>query len=190
MDSAEIQMLKSIDAYLAKNEDMLALPLTKVNKATAQVVENNAKSVKRITEKILRSADRETVKNDDVLNGITTGILGAVDAWLSDTHSLLSLLAAKSGLTEVGAPLETALDESVTRGKDLEYMGTLVLAVKEAVPWLDRMAVALEKIADCLCPQSSPIAPAEMGDQSELVGEAVDSDQVEPRIIAYMMEDD
>lgn len=140
-------MLESIDRLLAENENSLAVPMTRVNQAVAEVVDINAKAVKRLAEKILRAADRESVSIDNHLDRVYTGLLGGVDTWLQESQFLLQQLSVKGGLSEIGSPLETALEIAATQSPGLEYMGTLVLAVKEAVPWLDRIAVALEKIA-------------------------------------------
>jgi hypothetical protein len=152
MLTAEETILQSIDEILSETENSLAVPMTAINQAVSHVVDNNAKTIKRLTERILRAADKEVVGIDDKLDAVYTGLLGGIDAWLGDTHFLLQQLSTKGGLAEIGAPLESALLKEVTDAPKLEYGATLVLAVKEAVPWLDRMTVALERIADGMSP--------------------------------------
>jgi hypothetical protein len=164
--SAQDAVLESIDALLAQNEHALTIPLTKINEAVAKVVTNNAKVVEKFTTKILRAADKQLVANEDRLHGAQMTILNGIDAWLSDQHLLLSQLASKGGLMELGEPLAAALTKEATEGKQLTYEGTLVLKVAEAVPWLERIAIAIEKIAASFDAQSVPSPSSNLGDSA------------------------
>lgn len=68
-------------------------------------------------------------------------------------------------MTAIGEPLANALTKELTEGGQLEYQGTLVLAVKEAVPWLNRIAVALESIAASLRPGKAVMEERAAADQ-------------------------
>lgn len=155
VQSAEEQVLSSIDELLAQNDADLSVPMTKLNEAVNDVVQNQGKAIKRITDKILKAASRELVTTDNHIDQVLTGLLGGIDTWATDTHLLLQQLATKGGLTAIGEPLANALTAELTEGGKIEYMGTLVLAVKEAVPWLERIAVSLESIAKSLRPDKA-----------------------------------
>jgi hypothetical protein len=169
--SAQDQVLASIDQLLAENENALTVPLTKINQALNAVIESNGKAVSKFTTKIVRAMDRQIVANDDRLNAVQTTILQGIDSWLSDQEYLLQQLASKGGLTELGEPLAAALTKESTEGRQLTYEGTLVLKVAEAVPWLERIAIALERIADYFDESPSIAAPAGPGDPAALVEE-------------------
>jgi hypothetical protein len=173
MATAEQQILDSLDQLLAESEDSLDVPASTLNQAVSDVVTEQAKSLKRLTEKILRSADREAVKADDALNAINTGLLGGIDAWMNENHYLLSQMAAKGGLQAIGAPLETALETATTAAPQLEYLGTLVLAVKEAIPYFEQLIEVLREIRDRM-----PNTPV------RVPGEPSDDDQGEPELKA------
>ena len=59
--TAEEQMLDAIDAMLAGNESALSIPYSALNQAISDVVVQNGKAIKRITEKVLREADKALV---------------------------------------------------------------------------------------------------------------------------------
>lgn len=82
--------------------------MNKVNQAVETIVTNQGKAVKRITDKILKAITREVVTNDNHLDKVLTGLLGTIDTWATDTHLLLSQLATKGGLTQIGEPLANA----------------------------------------------------------------------------------
>lgn len=176
--SAQDAVLASIDQLLAQNEDQLTVPLTKINQAVAQIVEANGKAIAKFTTKILRAADKQLVANDNVLNAVQTTLLQGIDAWLSDQQFLLQQLASKAGLQELGEPLAAALTKEATEGKQLTYEGTLVLKVAEAVPWLERIATACERIATAIEATFPLDLPAVRGDPT--AGDGGDSSGEEP----------
>lgn len=169
--SAGDDVLAAIDAILASNENALTVPLTKISQAVAQIVEANGKAVSKFTTKILRDADKRIVANDNHLDGVTTTILQGIDSWLGDTEYLLQQLTSKSGLTELGEPVAAALTKEATEGRQLTYEGTLVLKVAEAVPWLERIACACERIARALEGTSPVTLPSNLGDSAAEAGE-------------------
>lgn len=147
MQSAEKQFLQSLEEMLCTNEDKVIIPYSKVNQAIADFVVKNAKVVTKLQDKVIRQLNKQLVLRDNSLNGVYTGILRGLDVWQADARFALDQLAAKGGLSQPGQTLEQALLNEVGQAPQLAFGATLVLAVKEAVPWLDRIAIALEKIA-------------------------------------------
>lgn len=172
VQTAEREVLESIDGALGLAEENLSVPMSKINEAVSAVVTSNAKAIKRLTEKILKAADKNSVAASNQLDAVYSNLLGGIDSWLGNARFLLTQLAAKGGLAEIGQPLETALEQSATNAAGIEYMGTLVLAVKEAIPWFDRIALALERIADKI----NPLELDSVNGKQELV-------EVSPKII-------
>jgi hypothetical protein len=145
--SYEQQLLSDIDALLGTAGEQLVIPYSKINQVIVDTVGNNSKVVTRMVEKIIRGIDRHTVKAADRLDAVQTTVLAGLDAYLQNAHSLLQQLAVKGDVLRPGDPVTAALLEAVTEAPGVTYAGTLVLAVKEAVPWLERITVALETIA-------------------------------------------
>lgn len=154
MKSAEQVVLESIDQLLAAQDNDLIIPYSKVNKEITDVVQRNAKIVTRMVDKVLREADRHITAVGDALDSVQTRVLQGLDSYAWDQEYLLSHLAAKSGMIQPGDALETALLQQTADAPQLAYAGTLVLAVHEAVPWLERIATALEVMATWI-PQES-----------------------------------
>ncbi len=159
---ASAEVLAAIDAYMAQTENAIAIPYSALNQAISDYVGENGKAIKRITERILREADKHWVQTDNKLNALTTGLLGGIDSYLGETEFMLRDVANRAGLIEPGDPLTQALLTEQAKTPQLEYGATLVLAVKEAVPWLDRIATALERIADKMGPLEAPEVETEL----------------------------
>lgn len=152
IQSAAETVLESIEVLLAGQDDRLVMPLTTLNKATADLVGKNAKIVTRMQEKILRDAARNLTHHDNALDAVSTRVLAGLDNWQYDAQFLLTQLAAKGGFTKIGEPLEAALEAEVLKAPELAYVGTLVLAVKEAVPYFVQLIEVLREIRDRMPP--------------------------------------
>lgn len=152
--SAEQQVLESIDELLCGQDDALVLPMNSLNQGVAKVFENHAKIITKMQDRLLRAADKEAVRNIDKIDGVFTRLLQGLDGWQFDAHFLLTQLAAKGGMAKVGDPLEAALIKEITEAPQLAYAGTLVLAVKEAVPYLDQLIEVLREIRDRMPPKA------------------------------------
>lgn len=139
---------------------------TQLGQEAANLVLTAAKPIKRLQDKLLKEAAKHVVTLDNQVDFITTRLLTGTNTWLQEAEFLLQNIAVKGGMIEPGDPLIAALAEEVASEPQLEYMGTLVLAVKEAVPWLDRIAHALERIADSVNP-SPTLRTTKEADQEE-----------------------
>lgn len=148
--TTEQELLDSIDFLQGANNDALMIPLSTVNQAVVDVVDKNSALIGKLQGKILRKLDHATTKNLDALDGVYTRLLAGLDAYQYDAHYLLQQLAVKGGITQAGQPLETALLEQVTRAPELAYGATLVLAVKEAIPFFEQLIQVLREIRDKL----------------------------------------
>lgn len=148
MQSAEQQVLSSIDELLSSQENSLVIPYSALNAAVADIVSKNTKVISKLIDKIVRHADREQTVLGDALDAIQTTVLNGLDAYIYDQEYLLSQLAAKGGLTKAGDPLTQALLTETTQAGQLAYQGTLVLAVKEAIPFFTQLIEVLREIRD------------------------------------------
>lgn len=134
---------------------------TDLGKEAAKLVLATAKPIKKLQDRLIKDMAKQIVASDNGVDYITTRLLTGVNTWLQEAEFLLQNIAVKGGMIQPGDPLLTALAQEVADEPKIEYMGTLVLAVKEAVPWLDRIAIACERIADALEPTIPPAAPSD-----------------------------
>jgi hypothetical protein len=162
MALGEQQLLEGIHALLVENEASISLPLNKLNSGIAQLTEENSKIITRLMGKILRSISLRTRENDDALDTLGVHILAPLQTWEQENNLLLTQLAAKTGLTQPGDPLESALLNQVADAPELAYSATLLLAIREAMPMFQRIADALEEIRDRL-----PATPVRIAGEEE-----------------------
>jgi hypothetical protein len=183
MHSAAEQVLMSIDELLVANDDKLVVPMTTLNKATSSVFQKNTKIITQLQQKILKAADLETTKHLDALDGVYTTVLQGLDTWQFDVNFLLTQLAAKGGFTEAGQSLEHALEKELSEAPQLAYQGTLVLAVAEAIPYLNQLIEVLREIRDRMPPNAMRVAgevPAKSAMPDEPVIDTDRSEWIEP----------
>lgn len=153
----------------------------RLGQEAAALVMATAKPIKKLQSRLLQDAAKKVVTTDNGIDFITTSLLNGVNTWLQEADFLLQNLAVKGGVIKPGDPLTAALAQAVADEPQLEYLGTLVLAVKEAAPWLDRIAVACERMANALeraNPPSSPV-PASIPGQAAAVLAEIEDDFIE-----------
>jgi hypothetical protein len=148
IENAEGQFLSALETLLASQEISVSLPLTTINKALTEAVTINAKLIRKVQGRIVKALDRPIVANTNDIDRLGTVLLEPLQAWADNTQLLLTQLAAKTGLTQIGDPLEQALVEQVVDAPELAYSASLLLALREAMPFLARIAGALEEIRD------------------------------------------
>lgn len=148
IESAAEQVLRSIDELLTEQDNTMIIPMTQVSNTVKEVVEKNAKLITRMQGKILRGLNTTTTHHLDMLDGVHTRILGGLDAWQSDVHYMLTQLASKSNSIQTGQRLEDMLIHEAEKAPELAYAGTLVLAVKEAIPYFEQLIEVLREIRD------------------------------------------
>lgn len=179
MYSAAQQALMNIDEALVEQDDKLILPMNTLNKATSSIFQKNTQIITKMQEKIIKAADRETTTALDHLDGVYTTVLQGLDTWQFDVNFLLTQLAAKGGFTEAGQSLEHALQKTLAEAPQLAYQGTLVLAVKEAIPYMEQLIEVLREIRDRMPPNAMRVA-GERAAESALPDEPIiDTDRTE-----------
>lgn len=146
---------------------------SQLGQQAAQLVLATAKPIKKLQDKLLKDAAKKIVASDNGIDYLSTSLLNGANTWLQEAEFLLQNLAVKGGMIDPGDPLAEALATEVASEPQIEYLGTLVLAVKEAVPWLDRIAHALERIADSVNP-SAALRTQREADTEEAIAEASD----------------
>lgn len=179
--SAEADLLRQIEFMMASQANLISIPFSKLNQAVAGQVQSSNRLVTRMQSKLLQRIAKNVVTQGNVIDAAQTTVLNGLNQYQADTRNLLTYLASKSGMVGPGDPLESALVNEIVDAPRLTYEGTLVLAVKEAVPWLERIAAALERIADRLSPLENDDLEPTPGDP-----EAVDSaDDVDEDFLGY-----
>jgi hypothetical protein len=160
----DIALLQAIKAGQDENDVEISLALNALNKGVAQLVAKNGKIIVKLQGDVLQSLNRHYVDNDNAIDGVSTAILSATQNAMDDSRLLLTQLAASAGLTQPGDPLEAALTQRVAEQPDLAYSATLLLALKDAMPCLCRIADACERIADALEGSALPAPLPVMGE--------------------------
>lgn len=144
----QIQLLQAIQAGQDENDVELSLVLNDMNKGVASLVAKNGKILRNIQSDVLKKLGQQLVDNDNTIDQVSTAMLAWTQSELDDAKLLLTQLAASAGLTNPGDPLEAALTTQLAEVPDMAYSATLLLAIRDAMPVLARIAVAIEKIAD------------------------------------------
>lgn len=140
--------LDAVQTALDEDGAQIVTVGSRLGQEAAQLVQATAAPIKKLQARILKDATKHLVASDNAVDLVGTRLLTGVNTWLQEAQFLLQNIAVKGGMIDPGDPLEAALAETVADEPQIEYLGTLVLAVKEAVPWLDRIAAACERIAD------------------------------------------
>lgn len=169
MQTAEQQLLQAIEEMLVGEESAIAIPLTKMNQGIAQLSEENSKLITRMQGKILKSLARHVTAEDNDLELLSTVILNGLQQWQNENHLLLTQLAAKAGFTNAGDELEAALIQQVAEAPELAYSATLLLAIRDAFPYAERLIRVLEEIRDRMGGASVQL-PGELPDNAKQAG--------------------
>ncbi len=144
----QLQLLHSIETLLADAENQIALPLTRINQGIAKLSAQNSKTITPIMNRLLRSIEQFAVDNDNAIDALGLAILQPLQDWQAENNLLLTQLAAGAGLTQPGDPLEAALLAQVADEPELAYSATLLLAIRDALPYLGQLIEVLREIRD------------------------------------------
>jgi hypothetical protein len=144
----QVQLLTSIETLLADAENAITLPMTAINQGIAKLSQESSKSVVSIQNKLLKSIQAHAVANDNEIDQLGMAILAPLQTWQEENNLLLTQLAAYSGLTQPGDPLEAALLTEVAQEPELAYSATLLLAIREAMPYFRQLVEVLKEIRD------------------------------------------
>jgi hypothetical protein len=155
----QVELFRAIQAGLGENDYEISLVKNALNKGIAQLAFKNTKVINDLQGQLLKSIDAGLIDNDNIIDGASTALLGWTQSALDDTQQLLTQLAASTGLTSPGDPLEAALTQKLADQPDMAYSASLFLALREAMPHLGCICKYLERIAVAL-EGSSPSAPS------------------------------
>lgn len=149
------RLLQAIDDAQAQNEDDLLLVMTALNQGIAKLSVQNSRSLTSIEGRLIKSIDQYAVDNSNAIDQLGMAILGPINDWQDENLLLLTQLAAQAGLTQPGDPLEAALLQSVADEPQLAYSATLLIALRDALPFLGQLIEVLREIRDRM-----PVFPA------------------------------
>lgn len=169
MTPDQIALLQEIEATLTQNDAAIQIPLTKIHQGIAELSKDNAKIITKLQGKVIKFLDRTVTSHDNELDRVQTLVLRGLQNWQNDNRLMLTQLAAKTGLTAPGDPLEAALVERVAEAPDLAYSATLLLALREFQRPLGRLIEVLEEIRDRL-PGAPVQVPGELPDNAKMAG--------------------
>ncbi len=164
------ELLQAINQLLSENDQAVRIPMNVVNQGIAELINDNGKIVSRVSGAVVRQISKELTANENLIDPVPTAVLSAIGGYLQENELLLNHLASAAGLLQPGDPLEAALVEQVAKAPDLMVSTTLLMALREWTPALERIAKALERIA-----QSSGALPVASLKEEEV--EQVESEQ-------------
>jgi len=178
----QAQLLDSIETLLADNENLITLPLTAINQGIAQLSVQNARTITKIEGKLLKAIDAYAVQNDNAIDSFGLALLQPLQDWQTENNLLLTQLAASAGLTQPGDPLEAALVQQIADEPELAYSATLLIAIRDLLPYARQLIEVLREIRDRM-----PSIPVHVPGEPYASAEALDED-VQPQIPAKWLE--
>lgn len=140
--------LEAVQTALDEDGAQIVTIGSQLGKSAAQLVLTASKPIKKLQDRLLKDAAKKLVATDNGIDLVTTNLLNGANVWLQEAGFLLQNLGVKGGLIQPGDPITAALAQEVAAAPELQYMGTLVLAVKEAVPFLNQLIEVLREIRD------------------------------------------
>jgi len=143
-----VQLLDSIETLLADGTNSISLPMTAINQGIAALSATSAKTITSIQGKLIKSIQAHAVANDNDIDRFGMIILQPLQDWQSENNLLLTQLAAHAGLTQPGDSLEAALVQEVAEAPELAYSATLLIALRDALPYLGKLVEVLREIRD------------------------------------------
>lgn len=143
-----LQLLSSIDTLLAQGENQIALPMTAINQGIAKLSVQSAKTITGIQNVLLKSINQANVAQENDLDPLGMAILRPLQDWQEQNNLLLTQLAASSGLTQPGDPLEAALVNQLAEEPELAYSATLLIALRDVLPHFKALIEVLREIRD------------------------------------------
>lgn len=152
--SGKAQLMQSIDAVLADNEEQISLPLTALNQGIAQLSQDASKAVVRVGNAITRALVQTSTDQSNALDALGTAILQPLYDWQTENDLLLNHLAAAAGLIQPGDPLMQALANQTAEVPELAYSATLLIALREAMGVFPQLIEVLREIRDRMPPLS------------------------------------
>lgn len=167
LTAADAQLLESIDTLLADNSNEIMLPMTALNQGIAKLSVENAKAITQIQGRLVKDIERHAVTSDNEIDALSMAILAPLQGWQDENLLLLTQLASAAGLTQPGDPLESALVAQVADAPELAYSATLLIAMRDALPHLAEIVIALREIRDRL-PLAPVRFPGEIPDASQI----------------------
>lgn len=151
---AEIKLLESLEELLCTSDGLIFNVGSKLESCIETFACNCEKQVNKICSKLKRICDKLATEAGNVLDYELTKIKVFIDGLLENNEFLLMQIAIKCGAIKIGQTLCDATKESVKEAVDPKYCGCLVLSIKEAVPYIEKLLEILMEIRDRLPPIS------------------------------------
>jgi hypothetical protein len=174
----QAQLLEAIETLLGDNANAIQLPLTAINQSIAQLSVQNSRAIASIQSKLLKSIDQFMVDNSNAVDALGMAILAPLQGWQDENYILLTQLAAGAGLTGPGDPLEAALIKEVAEEPQVALSASLLIALRDALPYLAQLIEVLREIRDRMpsLPAHVPGEPEAEAPSAQLPGVQVEFD--------------
>lgn len=185
MDAESQRILLEVDRLLDSAQSNIAVPYSAINQSIADLLTSNEKRLTRITNTILKHADRAQTTAENLIDPAVSTVLGQIDQYIQNNSIILRDIAAYSGDIKPGEPLENLLLDQAAKEPEQAYLGTLVLAVRELEPLFERLVGVLEEIRDRM-----PVQTAQEYQQEEAAEEVPKLPVVTVTAPAYLPIDD
>lgn len=148
--TAEEQALKGLLSSLAESEADLSGPIKTLLAHVKDEIDADTRCIQKLSNKLKSGLTKSQAKSGNTLESIISAIVGFLFRSLADSESNLLQLCVKCGLIKIGQTLDdvVALEDEPEQRHD--WGGTLVLSVKEAVPYFEQLIEVLREIRDRL----------------------------------------
>lgn len=158
--SAEEQVLKALHESLAESEDDLARPMKTLMLSVQDEILENDKCCNRLKTKIKKFLNKVQADCGNELSACLSHVQKGLYQGLDEVEAILVQLSVKCGMLSAGGDLGDLTREPIGDEDKLNYGGTLVLSVKEALPVFQELLIVLREIRDRI-PGQPFIAPGE-----------------------------
>lgn len=167
-------MVSDLEDEIGAHQNELVDVVARLVNQLSEQQDLDGASINRIQRKLSVSANKEQVDDSDRLTVISNALQQILDVEQTEHGSLLRDIAVKCAWINPGEDLPDILRAPGEQGPALRYGGTLVLSVREAIPWMEKLINVLEEIRDKmsvpsgLIPASSPIQSQELVTENQI----------------------
>lgn len=148
--TAEEQALEGLESLLSQAEADLAGPIQTLIACVQSEIASNEQHLEKCRRKLKAVLGRNVAQADNSLDAVTTKVTGQCQGHVTTNEITLNQLAVKGGVIQVGDSLDDWVNPPCEPEPVIQWGGTLVLSVREAIPHLDQLIEVLKEIRDRL----------------------------------------
>jgi hypothetical protein len=148
--AAEDQALEGLESLLSLSESDLSAPIRTLIGAVEAELKLAFACVEKRTKKLKAALGRTDAQAGNALDQVVTRAKSHIQQHVTTNEIVLNQLAVKGGVIQVGDSLDDWTNPPSEPEPVVQWGGTLVLSVREAIPHLDQLIEVLKEIRDRL----------------------------------------